>query len=225
VRPPPGRDNAVVNNPYAPPEHDRGAAASPEAGEGEAGPPALPGGAAGAQAGTAGSAPGAPTVTGPSDGPPTTAPYRSPAGVPYERTAVAGPVPAPRPADAHRLAVLTRATALLVLTAVLAGLLTFPWYLAGAPVALAALVVGGRALAVTARTRQHGRPRGTLALLLLVAVLSLARPATTALTWDAEQAYARCNAGALTVQAQNGCLSDYRQALDARTAQLTHRTP
>ena len=225
-------ENAEVSNPYAPPE-DRSRDAAP--GDGTQAP--APSGAPGAvPAGTPGAAPtGAPadpasSRAGAPDGTPYTGPAgvprRSPTGVPYERVrGAAGPGPAPHPTDVHRLAVRVRTTALLVLVAVLADLLTFPWYLAAAPVALAALVVGGRALAIAARTGQRGSPRAVLGLLLVVAVLSLARPGVALVTWDAESTYAECQAGALTVQAQNSCVADYQRALNERADQLTNRMP
>ncbi len=145
--------------------------------------------------------------------------------MPYERLRRPAPqAPPAHPADVHRLAVLVRTTALLVLVAVLADLLAFPWYLAGAPVAVVALLVGGRALAVATRTRQPA-PRAVLGLLLVVAALGLVRPATALVTWDADSQYARCQAGALTVQAQNSCVSEYQQALEDRVNGLTRRTP
>ena len=85
-----------------------------------------------------------------------------------------------------------------------------------------ALVVGTRAVTLAARTRQRA-PRTVLALLVVVALLGLTRPATALLTWDAESSYARCQASAITVQAQNACLTEYRQALDARLTTL--KTP
>jgi hypothetical protein len=143
--------------------------------------------------------------------------------VPYERPSGTHQGP-PSQADLHRLARLFRATAVLVLVAVVGDLLSFPWFVAAGLVALAAIVVAARTLALAARTRQRAQ-RTVLVLLLLVSVLSLARPATAVMTWDVESTFARCQAAALTVQAQNACVSEYQQALTDRVAQLTGRTP
>lgn len=120
---------------------------------------------------------------------------------------------------------MTRTTALLVLASVVADLLRFPLYLAAVPLVVAAGIVGGRALAVAARTRVRGAPRAVLGLLLAVALLGLANPARALLLWDEESAYARCTAGAITVQAQNACRADYEKAIGERTGDLTRRTP
>ncbi|OJV82273.1 MAG: hypothetical protein BGO37_04650 [Cellulomonas sp. 73-92] len=216
-----------MSNPYAPPE-DRereaqraGRAPEPPAGA-EALPPVPPAGAG---------APAAPTGTGarpagtrhgaPYSGP-LAAPDRSPEGVPYERPRAPHQDPPASPADVLRVASLLRWTAVLVLVAVVGDLFVFPWFLAAGLVGLGALVVGGRGLALAARTRQS-TPRTLLILLVVVALLGLTRPTTALLTWDAEQSYARCQAAALTVQAQNACVSEYQQALDARVAQLKSR--
>lgn len=232
-----------MSNPYAPPEDRPREAASNGGAPGVAAPGAgptsgdagAPTGASGASSGTAGTpadaTDGSPPATGGAYSGPARFPERSPQGVPYERPrgAARGPQrpqgPAPRPDDVRRVAVLVRATSLLVLVAVLADLLAFPWYLAAGAAALVALVVGGRAMTLAARTGQRGGPRAVVGLLLVVAMLSLARPGVALLTWEAESAYARCQAGALTVQAQNSCVSDYQKALDDRAADLTGRTP
>jgi len=185
-----------VSNPYAPPEDRPRESAPGEAPAGDGGP------------GT-GAAPGSPS--------------RSPEGVPYERPRNAPPAP-PRPEDLRRLARLFRATALLVLATVVADLLSFPWFVVAGPVAIVAVVVGARALLLAAKTRQRP-PRMMLVLLLIIAALSLARPVTALMTWDVESTYARCQAAAITVQAQDACLTEYKQALSARVDQLTGRTP
>ena len=131
---------------------------------------------------------------------------------------------APSAIAAKRVAVLTRTTALLVLLCVLAGLLAFPWYLAAVPLAVAAIVVGGRAMTVASRRHVRGTSMGVVGLLLVVALLGLARPAQTALMWDVEKQYAQCLGGALTVQAQNGCVSQYEQAVTARVKELQGRS-
>lgn len=226
-----------VSNPYAPPE-DRereaqraGRAPEPEAGA-EAVPPVPAGGPVGAPpAGAVGPeppAPAAPPTAGPWQGAPyagpLTGPDRSPEGVPYERGRARRQDPPARPEDAARVASLLRWTAVLVLAAVVGDLFAFPWFLAAGVVGLGALVVGGRGLTLAARTRQRA-PRTVLTLLVVVTLLGLMRPASALLTWDAESSYARCQAAALTVQAQNACVSEYQQALDARVAQLRSRTP
>jgi hypothetical protein len=148
---------------------------------------------------------------------------RSPEGVPYERPRNAPPAP-PRPEDLRRLARLFRATALLVLATVVADLLSFPWFVVAGPVAIVAIVVGARALLLAVQTRQR-QPRMMLVLLLIIAALSLARPVTALMTWDVESTYARCQVAAITVQAQDACVTEYRQALTERVDQLTGRTP
>lgn len=195
-----------MNNPYAPPG-DR-PAAPPGASAGDPDPEA----GGGAPQGS----PGRP------HGPVGGAPHRSPEGVPYERSRRPRG-PAPHPTDVRRVAVLTRTTALLVLFSVLAGLFPFPWHLAAVPLALAAIVVGGRTMTVASRTRVRGTSLGVVGLLLIVALLGLARPAQTALMWDVEKQYAQCLGGALTVQAQNGCVSRYEQATVARVQELQGR--
>lgn len=150
-------------------------------------------------------------------------PDHTPEGVPYERRS--GPRgPAPHPTDVRRVAVLTRTTALLVLLCVFAGLLAFPWYLAAVPLAVAAIVVGGRALTFASRTRVRGTPMGVVSLLIFVALMGLARPAQTVLMWDAERDFAECRGGAVTVQAQNDCLSQYEKAIAARMQELSGRS-
>ncbi len=215
-----------MSNPYAPPE-DREREAPPRTARGPESPTSpgsvppqgpgtlTPGPAADAR----GDVPGGPRGV-PYAGPLAT-PDRSPEGVPYEHARREQPPVSP--ADVLRVAALLRWTAVLVLLAVLGDLFTFPWFLAAGVVGVGALVVGGRGLALAARTRQRA-PRAVLILLVVVAFLGLTRPATALLTWDAESSYARCEAAALTVQAQNGCVSEYQQALDARVAQLKSRT-
>jgi len=145
--------------------------------------------------------------------------------VPYERPSGTPPQDPPRATDVRRLTVLMRITAVLVLVAILADMLSFPWFMAAGIVAIAAIVVGGRGLAVAAQTRQRSTPRLMIVLLLVVAVMTLGRPATTLLTWNAESAFARCQAGALTVQAQNACTAQYQQDITNRVNQLTGQTP
>lgn len=147
-----------------------------------------------------------------------------PEGVPYERSPRTPRGPAAHPTDVRRVAVLTRTTALLVLASVLAGLLPFPWYLAAVPLALAAIVVAGRTMTVASRTHVRGAPIGVVGLLVVVALLGLARPAQTVLMWDVEKQYAQCLGGALTVQAQNGCVGRYEQAITARMQELQGRS-
>jgi hypothetical protein len=199
----------VVSNPYAP----------PEGGPRTDAPPQAPGD-------------GRPPTVGPSGNPPTSparTPDHSPEGVPYERPRGTAPTgsaptgPAPRATDVHRVAVLTRATSLIVLAAVLADLLSFPWHMAAVPLAIAAVAVGGHALAVASRTRVRNAPRAVLGMLMVVAMFALMRPAQTALTWDAESAFAQCRSGALTTQAQNACLSQYEQALTDRLKEFQQR--
>lgn len=169
---------------------------------------------------------GGPAATGPGGPPATAGPAdRSPEGVPYERPRGARQDPPARPQDMRRLAGLLRSAALLVLLAVVVDLLAFPWFLAGGLVAIAALAVGLTALTQAARTRQRGAQRGVIGLLLVVAVLSLARPGMALLTWDAESALARCQGSAITVQAQHACVSEYQQALDDRAAALRRPAP
>lgn len=203
-----------MSNPYAPPE-DRPREAPPADGS-------APGPGSGPTPPPTGPWGGGPTPppTGPWGAP--AGPDRSPAGVPYERRPAAPAGPPPGPADVLRVAVLLRWTALLVLVAVIGDLFVFPWFLAAGVVGVVALVVGTRAMTLAARTRQRA-PRTVLALLVVVALLGLTRPATALLTWDAESSYARCQASAITVQAQNACLTEYRQALDARLTTL--KTP
>ncbi len=201
-----------MSNPYAPPEDRPRDAQPPE--EPAGGPPDgdAPGGGL-AQSGQ-------PQAVRPSG-----QPERSPEGVPYERPRGQTGHPAPHPTDLHRVAVLTRTTALLVLGSVVAGLLRFPIYLATVPLVLAAAVVGIRGLTVASRGHVRGAPRAVLGLLIAVALLGLARPALTLLTWDVESEYAACRAGAITVQAQNVCQAAYERALDERTSHFTRPTP
>lgn len=195
-----------MSNPYAPPEDRREDAPTPGERPGPAGPPPPPGLPVPTAGGT---------------------PDRSPEGVPYEhrRGTTARGGPAPHPTDARRVAVLTRTTALLVLLSLVAGLLPFPYHLSAVPVILGAIGVGLTALVRATRSHVRGTPRAVLGLLIAVAALGLARPALTALTWQAESEYARCQEGALTVQAKQQCQTAYEEALDERSGQFTRQAP
>lgn len=220
-----------MSNPYAPPE-DRPRESAQVDTETRGGPTPGPDGPPDVlgPAGPEGPAwPAAPEEPAPRPGTPYAGPAalsdRSPAGVPYERPhGSASPSPAADPKEVRRLAILVRTTTLLVLLTLLVDLLPFPWYVAAAALAVAGLVAGGRALVVAARTHQR-TPRAAVILLVVLAVIGLARPGAALLTWDAESQYAHCQSGALTLQARNACLSQYQQALDERAAALTHRTP
>lgn len=204
-----------VSNPYAPPD-DR-PRAEPGPGDAAPGTPARP------------TPPQAPPPGAPAPGTPPPGhggADRSPDGVPYERPRTAGRGGrTPRPEDVRKVSSRTRATALLVLAAVLAAWLPFPTLVVALPLAVAALAVGARALALTARVGAQGAPTVVLALLLGVTVMALARPAWTVAIWDLESQHATCQSGALTVQAQVECEATYEQAVTDRLTEMTRRTP
>lgn len=112
---------------------------------------------------------------------------------------------------------------LLVLAALLTTTLPLPWQLGSFAFAVAALVVGVRAL------RQVWRSglRQQLAPLLLVglaftALMILSMSAMLAF-WPAQMARQECLARAVTIDAREQCELDFEQSLNDRLSELTDR--
>ncbi len=100
-----------------------------------------------------------------------------------------------------------------MLSSVLVATLPLPWQAAALVFALAALVVGGWAVVVGARSRA----RGLLPMLAIGVVIALSWTLILAVQlalWPVQQDKQDCLAGALTVSAQSACETQYQKDLD-----------
>lgn len=102
--------------------------------------------------------------------------------------------------------------------------LPLPWQLAGLAFAVAAIVVGVIALRTLARARVRGILPAVVVLALVFSGLSVLSYGATILFWSVSMQRQDCLQGAITVSAQAGCESDYRDALQAKLDQLTGAT-
>lgn len=140
----------------------------------------------------------------PVPGPPAHAPDGRPPLVPV-------PTEAPRerrepdPAEVLRTAQRARTAGVLLVASVLVVGLPVPWQAAALPFALAAFVLGIRALVGAVRSRAQGALPAVLALLVGLAGMWVSLTAGTLLMWQVQTAHQECMAGALTVTAQQRC--------------------
>ncbi|ACQ81259.1 hypothetical protein Bcav_3014 [Beutenbergia cavernae DSM 12333] len=147
--------------------------------------------------------------------PPETGPqptWRPPAARPVP-PAVSPERPAPTPEDARAFARSVGLFALLVLGAMLAGTLRLPWLVIAPVVAVAAIVVGVRALLAGRRLGS----RGAMALLAVGLVLStmfLVSSASTLVLWPVQVERQECLDRALTHGARDACEATYTENLN-----------
>lgn len=208
-------DNAVVSNPYAPPE-DR--PRTPDS------PPTAP---------PAGS-PTAPPVA-PPPAPPVSGPY--PAHGPLVRDArlrggpgappdggPSGDVPPVDAKAAARSIGLARTAGLLVLATVIAMSFPVPWQVGALVFALAAVVTSIRGLGVAVRARVRGGLPAVLVVLLLVSGMLTLASASMLVLWTPQRDHHACLAGALTVTAKSQCEAQYRQDIEDWRVSLEERS-
>lgn len=170
--------------------------------------------------------PDAPPRPAPEDArPPSGEPGRpGPGGPPAPRPPAAPPEPPPVDPEASRLA--TRRVlhfGLLLLLVIVLSTLPFPWQLASLAAAVAAVVVGVRALVASWRARVRGALVPALAIGVGLAVMLSFQMVAMLVTWDVAMAHQECLDGAITVSAQDRCESARLQSIEDRLGGIAPR--
>ncbi|WP_299037219.1 hypothetical protein [uncultured Pseudokineococcus sp.] len=109
---------------------------------------------------------------------------------------------------------------LLLLGALLAARLPFPWSAVGLLFTVAALVVGGLGLAAALRARR----RGTAAVLvggLVLALFVLLSQAAALLVWPVQEELRECLSGAVTDGARTQCQNEFTDGITRWADELT----
>ena len=184
-----------MSNPYAPPPGGSGSRA-PDPG------PAAPAGAPGRPA----DAPG-----NPADAPGGTRPAPRHPGRPDSRPQ--------RPADPEVVRAASRQTlhfGLLILATLLTASLTLPWQAAALAFAIAAIVVGVRAIRTVWRAGLRGTLVPVLAVGLALAALMSLSLVTMLVLWPLQVERQDCLRDALTISAREGCETAFQDALTER---------
>ncbi|MEJ5944428.1 hypothetical protein WDZ17_03870 [Pseudokineococcus basanitobsidens] len=118
-----------------------------------------------------------------------------------------GAPPPEAAAEAARRALLF---SLLLLGALLAARLPQPWAAVGLGFTVAALVVGGLALAASLRARRRGSA-AVLSAGLVLALLVLLVQSAALLLWPLQGSLRECLEGAVTAQARTTCQDEFTQ--------------
>ncbi|WP_265520735.1 hypothetical protein [Oerskovia flava] len=166
--------------------------------------------------------------TGPVDQPPAGGPPPPPAQQPSPQPAPRPGPPEPPPADPEEARVATRRVVhfgLLLLLVIILSALPFPWQLASLAVAVAALVVGVRALRAVWRARVRGALAPAVVIgVVLTSIMALQMIMTLA-TWDIAITHQRCLDGAITVSATDRCEAARDAALQEWLTNVTPTAP
>lgn len=145
---------------------------------------------------------------------------------PPSRSAGVPPAPprtgAPAPSEAARAA--RRQVlhfSLLLLASWLTASLPLPWEASGLAFAVAAVVVGIRALRTAVRAGLRDRLAPVLAFGLTFAVLLVLSMAATLVFWPVQMERQECLSGALTISAREACETQFQQSLSEHLMRLT----
>ena len=191
-----------MSNPYAPPPGGSGSRA-PDPG------PAAPAGAPGRPADAPGNPADAPG--NPADAPGGTRPAPRHPGRPDSRPQ--------RPADPEAIRAASRQAlhfGLLILATLLTASLTLPWQAAALAFAIAAIVVGVRAIRTVWRAGLRGTLVPVLAVGLALAALMSLSLVTMLVLWPLQVERQDCLRDALTISAREGCETAFQDALTER---------